>query len=528
MYGAAKNQQAYQRFSLSSKYRRKVMIGILMTLLLLVLPKVYVEAATTIVTVQPSSETVWGIGESITLNITVEDVNDLYGWELRLYYDGDILNGTSVVEGSFLKTRGETYFQYTVDDNYNTTYGQLAAFNSLLGNISGASGSGVLLTITFKTIGLGSCILDLRDTKLGDSTSTLITHDTIDGSIQVVKTVHDVAINSVSVSSNEVVEGQIINIYVTVANQGNKTETFNVVTYSNETIIDTQAVTSLPSKSQTTLTFVWTTPSVTSNTSFVIRAEASPVPGETNLANNVLTDGLVKIVKGVHNVAILSVTSPVNEVYEGGVVNIKVKTANKGNYSETFQVTAYYNDTVIFTQTVSLLYNSAQYVNFAWDTTGVEVNATYVIKAFASYLPEETNLTDNTLIGGNVKVYPRTMLSINIAEVTSSNQVGEPLSHFKAGTTAYFQVLVTSNALTAETILVTVNVHDSQTNTIGVASFNGPLASGTTTFLIGFPIPHSVALGDAVVYVNALTDWPHLGGTPLCPEKLATFEITGP
>lgn len=528
MHAALNKRWTYLKLFFTNKRRKAVMATVLVTLLFLVLPRIEVKAAITKVSVQPLSTTVWGVGESITINITVKDVTDLYGWELKLYYNKGILNGTNVVEGPFLKAKGETFFQCTFTDDYNLTHGQLATFNSLLGNISGASGSGVLATITFETIHLGSCLLNLEDTKLGDVNSTLIPHDTVDGSVQVVKAVRDVAINNLSVSSNEVVEGQIINVYATVANQGNKTETFNVTAYHNETIITTQTVNSLSTQTQTILTFTWNTIGITHNASFIIKAEASPVPDETNLANNLFINGLVKIVEGVHNIAIESVTPSTNEVYEGSVVNVKVKTANKGDYYESFNVTVYYNETVIGTQTTSLPHNSTQYMEFAWDTTSVEINATYIIKAVASYVAEETNLTDNTLVDGHVKVYPRTMLSINITEVNPSNQLGQPVNHFTTGTTAYFQVLVNSNSLTAENVLITIDFHDSSGNAIGVASFKGPLASGTTTFLIGFPVPTTVELGNAVVYVNALTDWPHLGGIAHCPEKSAVFEIREP
>jgi hypothetical protein len=525
---ATEKRRTCPKLSLRNRFRKSVLTTVLVTVLFLVIPKIYVEASNPTVSVQPLSQTVWGIGESVTINIEVEGVADLYGWELKLYYDRSILNGTGAVEGSFLNANGATYFHYTFADTYNSTHGQLAAFNSLLGNVSGVSGSGILVTITFQTKGLGSCLFNLRDTKLGDVDSTLLPHDTVDGSVQVVKTVHDVAVNTVSVSSNEAVEGQIIYIFVVVANYGNKTETFNVATYRNETVIDTRTAANLTSKTQTILTYNWNTSGVTTGDSYTIKAEALPVPGETNLANNILINGVVTIVAGIHNIAILSVTPSAYEVYEGSIVSLKVQAANNGNYSETFQVAAYYNETVIDTKTVSLVYDSTQYITFAWDTTGVEVNSTYIIKAVASIVTEEINPTDNTFVDGTVTVYPRTLLSIDITSVTPSNQFGEPLSHFQAGTTAYFEVSVVSNSVTAETILVTVNVHDSHANTIGVASFKGPLASGVTTFMIGFPIPNNVEFGDAVVYVNALTDWPHLGGVPLCPEKTATFEITGP
>jgi hypothetical protein len=77
----------------------------------------------------------------------------------------------------------------------------------------------------------------------------------------------------------------------------------------------------------------------------------------------------------------------------------------------------------------------------------------------------------------------------------------------------------------AKTILLTVNVQDVKGNTMGVASFQGPVTSGTTTFILGLPIPATANVGTARVYANALSDWPHLGGKAYCPEVTAAFEI---
>lgn len=83
------------------------------------------------VSVQPHITKVWGTGEVFTLNITVTDVTNLYGWEVKLYYDSSILNGTSVSEGSFLKGTGETFFESTLNNNYDATHGRLQVFHTL-------------------------------------------------------------------------------------------------------------------------------------------------------------------------------------------------------------------------------------------------------------------------------------------------------------------------------------------------------------------------------------------------------------
>jgi hypothetical protein len=75
-----------------------------------------------------------------------------------------------------------------------------------------------------------------------------------------------------------------MNINVTVENQGNYTETFNVTTYANTTILETREIT-LESAVSTTLTFTWNTSGFAYG-NYTIWAYASPVQGETDTADN--------------------------------------------------------------------------------------------------------------------------------------------------------------------------------------------------------------------------------------------------
>ncbi|NVM24129.1 MAG: S8 family serine peptidase, partial [Desulfobacterales bacterium] len=105
---------------------------------------------------------------------------------------------------------------------------------------------------------------------------------------------HDVAVVKVEPSTAKAYEGELINISVTVKNEGTVKETFNVTAYCNETILGTARVTSLALGANTTLTFVWNT----SNASFgyyVISAMAESVPNEKDLSDNYVTDGVVRV-----------------------------------------------------------------------------------------------------------------------------------------------------------------------------------------------------------------------------------------
>ena len=500
---------------------------LLMVIASLLLPLLVMGSLAT-VSIQPRITEVWGTDEIFTINVTVTDVTNLYGWEISLFYDPSILNGTSASEGLFLKNAGGTFFNSTLNDNYNVTHGRIEAFNALLGEVPGVNGTGILFTVAFRTRLLGITPLDLEDIILVDINSNVMPHTVVGGAVQVVRAVHDVAIKSVSVSSNMVVSGQIVEVYVTAANLGNKTEMFHVTAYYNETVIAEQTIDELSPQTDVALTFLWDTASITPNATCVIKAKASQVPEETKLENNMLVNGAVEIVQGIHDVAVIYVSPSSDKVYQGELLNIYVIVANKGDYTETFNVTVYRDDIVISVIAVeNLTYGGTLELIFAWDTRDVESNKTYMIKAVASAVEGETSLEDNSLTDGTVTVYPYGLLSIRIVEMIPCDQFGEPLTSFLAGTMTNFKLTLNCTLFGAKSVLLTINLYDAGGNTIGVVSFQGPIGSGLTIFTLGMPIPNTVKVGNAKVYANVLSDWPHLGGTPYCPEVSATFEIRG-
>jgi hypothetical protein len=82
-----------------------------------------------------------------------------------------------------------------------------------------------------------------------------------------------------------------MNINVTVENQGDYTETFNVTLYVNTTTIETKQIT-LTSLNSTTITYTWNTTGFVKG-NYTINAYAWPVQGETDTADNTLFDGSV-------------------------------------------------------------------------------------------------------------------------------------------------------------------------------------------------------------------------------------------
>ena len=144
----------------------------------------------TVVSITPESYTVPDIGLTFTLNISIQNVNNLYAWEITLYYPNDILNGTTITEGPFLKTGNQPTFFSIIEfnDTYDNTHGRLIAFCSRLKqDTPGVSGNGTLATITFKSKSTnGPKTLHLEDVKLLDPNLNEIPYTTADSEIKVI------------------------------------------------------------------------------------------------------------------------------------------------------------------------------------------------------------------------------------------------------------------------------------------------------------------------------------------------------
>jgi len=106
--------------------------------------------------------------------------------------------------------------------------------------------------------------------------------------------IHDIAVVSVMPSGTEVYVGDVINITVIVKNKGTQTETFNVTSFYDATVLETQTVTDLPAGTQTSLTFNWNTTDVTP-ANYWVKAEASVVPDETDTLDNTCLVGIIRV-----------------------------------------------------------------------------------------------------------------------------------------------------------------------------------------------------------------------------------------
>jgi hypothetical protein len=105
-----------------------------------------------------------------------------------------------------------------------------------------------------------------------------------------------------------------------------------------------------------------------------------------------------------HDVAVTEVKPYKTIIFQGFCSNITVTVANPGGYTETFDVTAYINATVIATITdITLTSGNSVVQTIVWNTTGF-VKGNYIVSAYAWPVADEANTANNNCTGGWVLV----------------------------------------------------------------------------------------------------------------------------
>jgi hypothetical protein len=339
--------------------------------------------------VSPSTVTV-DAGQSFSINVTISSVSDLYGWQFALNWSASLLDLVNVTEGPFLESGGSnsTYFNY----NLNATAGNFIADSTLLGDVPGVSGSGVLATITFYVKNGGQCPLNLFDVELYDSNEQLLSVQTTNGYGYFV----NIAVTNLSISPLIVLPGAIVNINVTVENQASVSETFNVTLYANSGIIGKKSVLSLNSNSSKIIQFYWNTTGFGEG-DYTISAEVS-IGHNTRVADNPVT-----ILYNGHDITVISVEPSKTVVGQGYCMLITVTVQNFGTFNETFNTTSYINTKAIGTQSAKLVSGYLSKLIFTWNTAGFAYG-NYTISANVTLAKGEANRWIGPLTYGTVRV----------------------------------------------------------------------------------------------------------------------------
>lgn len=124
---------------------------------------------------------------TFSVNVTVTDVSELFGWQFNLSFNPAVLNVENVAEGLFLRQAGTTLFTNKTDN----TSGYLLVSTSFMVPYPahGVNGSGVLGSIILKVMSQGSSTLHFEKTSTKLRTVTAgnivsIDFETEDGSFR--------------------------------------------------------------------------------------------------------------------------------------------------------------------------------------------------------------------------------------------------------------------------------------------------------------------------------------------------------
>lgn len=96
---------------------------------------------------------------------------------------------------------------------------------------------------------------------------------------------HDIALTNITLSSSQnITQGEIISILITIFNNSTQTETSSLTLHANNMLIATQQITLQPNNT-TNITLLWNTANITEG-NYTLTAHIQPITNETNIANN--------------------------------------------------------------------------------------------------------------------------------------------------------------------------------------------------------------------------------------------------
>jgi len=369
-------------------------------------------------------------GSDFAVNVSIINGTDVYAFDFKLSYDPSIIEATTILEGSYLSSLGPTTVLAT-----EINAAGFARFAVTLNAPPGANGDGMLATITFHVLSLGATILTLSNTSLTDSTGASLPFVMKNGyfanvvlaklfldppeiidptirpgdifywnvSIENVQNMYDYGFGLTYDTNVLTCIGVVIN---PVFGETHFTDKFSVDDYIGEVFVNVTyippaiPISTIPPVAVITLIFKVDNLGITNLTlhdTIIDDQSGSPISHETG-------NGFFQAV--TRDVAVTAVVPSRTSVYEGWKVNVSVTVENHGDFfDETFNVTAFYDGTPIGTQTViSLAPGHNVTLIFTWNTAAITPHHSYTISATAQTVPYETNISDNMLVDGTIRV----------------------------------------------------------------------------------------------------------------------------
>ena len=186
------------------------------------------------------------------------------------------------------------------------------------------------------------------------------------------------------------------------------------------------------------------------------------------------------------DIAVKNIESSFVAVMPGTIVTINVTVANYGDFRESFNLTARYNETSIETQEIhNLAPQKQKEITFSWNTTGVDMGY-YKLKANASIVEGEVKVNNNEYADGYLTVAERNAINyeVPVGGITF-NVVVESTSSISAFRFSRIEKKLSFNVTGAlgwfSNVTIPMALLNASLPEAWVVNFNGSLSSYTST-----------------------------------------------
>lgn len=231
------------------------------------------------------------IDTTFEICISVEEIVNLWGLDLKLYYNTQSLD--------LIKATPQPPWELVniVKNEISESKGVYRLAMVAFAPESPFTGSTILARLTFLRTNDGESDFQLAETNMVDRNGNPILHTT-DGCVIHGVRAHDIAVTKIWGYPRGAYQGDPIYFDVWVENQGDFVETFTVTVYADldktvfadEFIVGTQQVCDMPARTSQILNFIWDTKDAPYG-KYWISAEASVVLDEIDTQDNFLKAG---------------------------------------------------------------------------------------------------------------------------------------------------------------------------------------------------------------------------------------------
>ena len=238
------------------------------------------------------------VGEAFTISVEISDVLQFYGFGIIFSWDPIILTYVSHTPMVPVEDHPGGVLHAPTIQVANTVDDVAGTYELAVSSLGAPpfDGGGKIFEITFEVLSEGSSALEIFESDLANEFGQPIEHEVTNGLFETPGgpvEVHDIAVTSCTPSPTTVEVGDPISISVTVENQGDFTENFELEVFYDGTLIDS-TTDSLNTGNSDVYPFTWDTTGVTPGT-YVISAEATITGTDDDPTDNTYIDGAVTI-----------------------------------------------------------------------------------------------------------------------------------------------------------------------------------------------------------------------------------------